>query len=169
MPPASDFAALLRVLHDHKVRFIVVGGVGAVLQGAPITTFDLDVVHALSRANCVRLAEALAKLKAHYRGHPKLLVPTPSLLQSSGHHLLLTEHGPLDVLGAIGRDHGYRELSTYARPLLVKPGLRVRVMPLSFLIKLKEETGRSKDQAVLPILRDTLAERQRSRRRKPPT
>jgi hypothetical protein len=169
MPPASDFAALLRVLHDHKVRFIVVGGVGAVLQGAPVTTFDLDIVHALSRANCIRLAEALDELKAHYRGHPKPLVPTPSLLQSSGHHLLLTEHGPLDVLGEIGQDRGYRELSRHARSLLVQPGLRVRVVPLSLLIKLKEETGRGKDQAVLPILRDTLAEQRRSRRRKPST
>jgi hypothetical protein len=168
-PPASDFAAILRVLHDHKVRFIVVGGIGAVLQGAPVTTFDLDIVHALSLANCVRLAEALATIKACYRGHPKVLVPSASLLQSSGHHLLQTEHGPLDVLGAVGRDRGYRELSRYARTLIVQPGLRVRVVPLSWLIKLKEETARGKDHAVLPILRGTLAEQERARRRKPST
>jgi hypothetical protein len=32
-----------RVLVAHEVEFIVVGGVAAVLQGAPITTQDLDL------------------------------------------------------------------------------------------------------------------------------
>jgi hypothetical protein len=39
------YIAVLRTLSEHRVDFIVVGGVGAVLQGAPIMTFDLDVVH----------------------------------------------------------------------------------------------------------------------------
>jgi hypothetical protein len=29
----------------HDVEFIVVGGVAAVLQGAPVVTFDLDILH----------------------------------------------------------------------------------------------------------------------------
>jgi len=44
--PKPDFFAILEALAAHKVDFIVVGGVAAVLQGAPIATFDLDVVHA---------------------------------------------------------------------------------------------------------------------------
>jgi hypothetical protein len=46
--PSLDFLALLRILVAHGVDFIIVGGVSAVLQGAPISTFDLDLV--LSRA-----------------------------------------------------------------------------------------------------------------------
>lgn len=34
------------MLAGHGVDFIVVGGVAAVLGGAPISTFDLDIVHA---------------------------------------------------------------------------------------------------------------------------
>jgi hypothetical protein len=46
-----DFLAILRTLSDYKVDFIVVGGVCAVLHGAPLATFDLDVVHCRSADN----------------------------------------------------------------------------------------------------------------------
>jgi hypothetical protein len=165
-PPASDFAEILRVLHAHKVRFIVVGGVGAVLQGAPISTFDLDIVHARSRANCARLVKALKTIGASYREHPKPIFPTAALLESPGHHLLITRHGPLDVLGAIGEGRDYRQLSKSSQALVLEPGLRVRILRLPLLVEIKEETARGKDQAVLPILRQTLAEQKRARRRK---
>ncbi len=45
MPAPTKIAELLGVLARHQVDFIVVGGV-AVIQGAPVTTFDLGVVHA---------------------------------------------------------------------------------------------------------------------------
>ena len=35
-----NFAGLLRALHDGRVDFILVGGLAAVLQGAPVSTFD---------------------------------------------------------------------------------------------------------------------------------
>ena len=45
--PVPNFLEILRVLSHYQVDFIVVGGVCAVLQGAPITTFDLDMVHSM--------------------------------------------------------------------------------------------------------------------------
>lgn len=41
---APDFFGIFETLITHDVVFIVVGGVCAVLNGAPINTFDLDVV-----------------------------------------------------------------------------------------------------------------------------
>jgi response regulator RpfG family c-di-GMP phosphodiesterase len=43
MQPSST-PELLEVLGRHRVAFIVVGVTAAVLQGAPVVTFDLDVV-----------------------------------------------------------------------------------------------------------------------------
>ncbi len=40
-----DFFATLRALREGGVEFLVVGGLAAVLDGAPINTFDVDVVH----------------------------------------------------------------------------------------------------------------------------
>ena len=41
------FGDLLRALVEGDVDFIVVGGVAAVLEGALVSTFDLDIVYAL--------------------------------------------------------------------------------------------------------------------------
>jgi hypothetical protein len=46
-----DYLLILQTLADREVDFIVVGGVCAVLHGAPIMTFDLDVVHSRARDN----------------------------------------------------------------------------------------------------------------------
>jgi hypothetical protein len=54
-----NFLSILRTLRKQKIDFIVVGGVGGVLQGAPITTFDLDVVHSRDPVNIERLLAAL--------------------------------------------------------------------------------------------------------------
>jgi len=58
---------ILKVLTRHRVDFIIVGGVSAVLHGAPVTTFDLDVVHSRDQKNLARLLAALQELEAVYR------------------------------------------------------------------------------------------------------
>jgi hypothetical protein len=62
--PKSDFLTILRTLVRHRVEFIIVGGVAAVLQGVPITTFDLDLVHRRESGNIDRLLKALETLEA---------------------------------------------------------------------------------------------------------
>ena len=57
--PTPDFLEIIRILSGHKVDFIIVGGVCAVLHGAPVTTFDLDLVHSRSQDNLNRLLSAL--------------------------------------------------------------------------------------------------------------
>ena len=54
-----DFGCLLRALTEHGVDFLVVGGVGAILQGASLSTFDLDIVHSTEPANIARLLASL--------------------------------------------------------------------------------------------------------------
>ena len=61
------FKDALEILAKHRVDLVVVGGVAAVLNGAPIATFDLDVVHARGQDNLDRLAAALKELEARYR------------------------------------------------------------------------------------------------------
>jgi hypothetical protein len=46
--------ALLRALLDGGVELIVVGGVAAILHGAPTTTRDLDIVHRPESERTVR-------------------------------------------------------------------------------------------------------------------
>ena len=62
-----DFLELFRALHQAGVEYIVVGGVAAILEGAPITTLDLDIVCRLSEDNLNRLEDLLEKLDGQYR------------------------------------------------------------------------------------------------------
>lgn len=158
--PTPDFAELLRVLAEHRVEFIIVGGVAAVLQGAPISTFDLDVVHSRAPDNVVRALTALESLDALYRDPAgRRIAPNGSLLASTGHHLLMTRDGPLDLLGTIGTGMGYEELLGHTVELDLGSGFNVKVLDLPTLIRTKEVADREKDRAVLAILRRTLEQR----------
>ena len=158
--PSPDYIALLRALDAHGVEFIVVGGVCAVLHGAPVATFDLDVVHARTPENVERLLEALKELRATSRSHPgRKGVPGRSHLASGGHQLLHTRHGPLDLLGSVGSGRGFEELKPCSTELELAPDLTIRLLSLETLIELKEEVAHEKDLAVLPLLRRILQER----------
>ena len=154
------FLEILKVLTRHRVDFIVVGGVSAVLHGAPVTTFDLDVVHARNPENISRLLSALEELEGVYRVRPqRQLRPDLSHLAGPGHQLLLTKFGPLDVLGMIGKSRTWDDLRAQTRTMEIEPGVVIHVLDLETLIAIKEELGFPKDVAVLPVLRQTLKER----------
>jgi predicted nucleotidyltransferase len=158
----ADFLALLQALREHDVQFIVVGGVCAVLHGAPISTLDLDIVHARDDENLAKLERALAELDAVYREASwRQLRPTAERLRSAGHHLLITRAGPLDILGEIVGGRGYSELLP-ASQVVELEGFSVSVLELASLIAVKEELRRERDLAVLPILRRLLEEGRRS-------
>jgi hypothetical protein len=160
--PRFSSQEILRSLVEHEVEFIVVGAVSATLQGAPISTFDLDIVHHRSPENLTRLLAALQELDAHYREHKtRRLRPKLSHLSSPGHQLLNTVFGPVDVLRTIGEDLSYVDLLPHTFELKSK-GMRLGLLTLEKLIELKEAADCDKDKAVLPILRRTLEEKRKS-------
>lgn len=153
-----DFEAILEALADAGVEFIVVGGVCAVLHGAPVSTFDLDLVYLRTRENLSRLEQALTRMGAVYREQPAVS-PSASHVDGPGHHLLMTQYGPLDLLGSTVGGQGYRELVEHTEEISLGEDARVRLLDLPTLIRMKEALGRDRDRAMLPILQRTLQER----------
>jgi hypothetical protein len=152
-----DFLGALRALRSGEVEFIVVGGLAALLNGAPVNTFDLDIVHSRERSNIARLLAVLESLDATFRIEPeRRLRPGLNHLTSPGHLNLQTKCGPVDVLGTIGQALSYEDLLNDTVELNIGDGVSVRVLKLEKLIELKEQLGGEKDRAVLPILRRTL-------------
>ncbi len=151
------FLGLLRALLRHGVDFVVVGGVAAQLEGAPILTFDLDVLYDKEPENLARLLAALRELKARYRDpEGRHIEPDAEKLATLRLHLLLTELGALDVLGSIGNGLTYQDL--VSRTILYQLGeSQVLVLELAAVIETKEQANRDKDRAALPVLRQTLA------------
>ena len=104
---------------------------------------------------------ALNELDAFYRGRvDQRLKPNRSHLSSSGHQLLMTNAGPLDLLGTIGAGHTYKDLLKHTVELEAG-GLHLRMLNLEKLIEIKSETITDKDKVMLPILQHILKEKQK--------
>ena len=52
---------VFRCLHAHDVRYVVIGGIAAIVHGVPRTTFDVDLLIEATTANAERLLAALAE------------------------------------------------------------------------------------------------------------
>jgi hypothetical protein len=135
--------------------------VAAQLEGAPILTLDLDILYDKAPENVERLLAALRELKARYRDPAgRHIEPDRTKLETFRINLLLTELGALDVLGAIGNGFTYQDLLD--RTISYELGeARVRVLELAAVIETKEQANRDKDRAALPVLRQTLAMKNR--------
>ncbi|MCP4447454.1 MAG: hypothetical protein GY811_19250 [Myxococcales bacterium] len=151
-PKVTDLEALLESLAGAGLEFVVVGGVAAVLHGAPVTTLDLDIVPRQSVENIERLWGLLDRLDAQMRlSTGPVKRPTREMLVGKGQINLSTNLGPLDILCTLHSGEGYEEL---ARSAVIKGDqvLEVKTIDLETLIRIKSSTGRIKDKMVVPLL-----------------
>ncbi len=160
---ANDrLSQLLGVLLEADVEFVIIGGLAGVLHGAPVTTADIDIVHNKSDANVDRLLALLRAVNARMRADPRNIAPSRAHLQGSGHVLLDTDLGPLDVLCQVGVGQDYAWLLPRSE-VLARGGRTLRIVDLPTLIELKLAANRAKDRLVIPLLVATLEERQAKR------
>lgn len=155
----------LEELTEAGVEFIIVGGMAAILLGAPILTLDLDIVHRRTPENVASLLRWLLAHGAYHRFDlaDRRLPPKEDALLGHGHLNLQTDLGKLDVLCELSEGEGYDEI--VGDTVLMESGaLRLRVLGLPRLIAVKAAAGRPKDRAVLPVLVATLDEQLRSKR-----
>jgi hypothetical protein len=155
---SARFLDTLVVLASHEVEFILVGVLSAVVQGAPVTTFDVDIVHRRTPENVERLLRALSAMDAKYRLDPRQLRPGASHLLGPGHQLLTTTLGDLDCLGTIDGERTFEDLLPESVQLALGEGHSIRALHVRALIAIKQRAGRPKDLAALPALRATLDE-----------
>lgn len=155
----SDPLALLDALNADRVEYLVIGGAAAVLHGAPVATQDLDIVHRLTVRNVGRLHRCLGRLHALIRElGSRDLRPDRAILQSGGQVRLITDFGPLDVLGRLHDGRDYADLVEHSE-LVGDENRQIRVIDLPTLIEIKAGTHRRSDRIVLPILRALLTRR----------
>ena len=161
-PPAFDPLRALRTLLDHRVEFVVIGGIAGRLWGSPTVTNDLDVCYRRSPDNLGRLAAALRSIHARLRGVdddiPFQL--DAGTLREGDSFTFVTDAGNLDVLASPGGTQGYEDLLVAALEIDLDD-MTVKVCDLEDLIRMKAATGRAKDQIELEVLRAVRDERSR--------
>jgi hypothetical protein len=151
-----DLSALLEGLLDAGVKFILVGGLAAVVQGAPVTTLDVDIVPDQASENIAKLLAWLKSIKAIYRRpDDKVIEPREIDFSAKGHALFTTRLGPVDVLAFIEEGKAYEDLLDHTVGIEFR-GHTIRVLDLKTIVELKRGSRDSKDKQRLPVLEETL-------------
>lgn len=155
----TDFNALLRLLTENEVEFIIVGGAAATAHGSARLTLDLDVVYKRSSENIVRVVNALAPIKPYLRGAPAGLPFHWSVetIAKGLNFTLITTLGALDLLGEIVGGGGYEQLSAETIEVDIA-GVKCLCLNLERLIKVKRAAGRPKDLETIAELQQILEE-----------
>lgn len=144
---------LLGTLQQHRVTFILVGGVAARAHGSARLTQDVDIVYARDAANLERLAKALRPLGPYLRGAPPGLPFewSAATLQAGLNFTLTTKAGDIDLFGEIIGGGGYESLEPHTVELSIF-GHPTKVLGLPWLIRVKRAAGRPKDLEVIAEL-----------------
>lgn len=158
-----DPERMLRALGEAGVRFILVGGMAAILHGDVGVTVDVDLVPEHAPDNLDRLARVLRSLEARIRteGEPEGLPFDCSAeflanLAPDAILNLTTSAGDLDLTFQPSGTSGYADLRRDARVIEIADGVTVMVASLADVIRSKEAAGREKDRLALPRLRRLL-------------
>jgi len=152
----ADLSALLEGLLRSDVEFILVGGLAAVIQGAPVTTMDADIVHRQSPENISRLFAFLESIHAVYRRpDDRIIAPKKKDFSKAGHILLTTRLGPLDVLAFIEGGKTYDDLYRHSIQIDFR-GRAIRVLDIKMLTELKRTSKFPEDKQRLAVLEATL-------------
>jgi len=137
---------------------VIVGGLNAVLHGAPIVTQDLDVCYRRTPENLTRLSKALTPFALRLRNLPEGVPDTfdrRSLDFGTNFTLALEDGEEFDLLDEMAAIGGYDEIIGRTVEMEVA-GQLVDVLSLEDLIRTKRAASRPKDLAALPILEATL-------------
>ena len=155
-PTALDLSAILEGLLEAGIKFILVGGLAAVVQGAPVATMDVDIVHNRSSENISKLIAFLKSIGATYRRpDDKVIGPNEGDISGLGHFLFSTRFGPLDVLAFIEQGKAYEDLLEDTVEIEFR-GHIIRVLNLKALVELKKTSRDPKDKQRLIVLEETL-------------
>ncbi|HXV60617.1 MAG TPA: hypothetical protein VEK15_07985 [Vicinamibacteria bacterium] len=164
---ALEADEIFACLDRHKVSYVLIGGLAAVLHGSPLPTVDVDICPSKGGSNLGRLAAALEELDARIRTpdvvggvkfpHDAAFLANVALLN------LVTRYGDLDLSFEPAGTEGFTDLARGAVDVRIR-GIVVKVAALQDVIRSKEAANRPKDQRTLPVLRLLLDEIEKRRK-----
>jgi hypothetical protein len=154
-----DPERLIATLARHEVRYVLIGALGARMQGFPRMTADADITPARDDVNMDHLARALVELDARVFTES---VPEGLAFDCSAKTLaraelwnLVTNAGRLDIAFVPAGISGYDELAKGAVHFEVF-GVDLQVARLEDIIRSKEAADRPQDRQDVVVMRGML-------------
>jgi hypothetical protein len=157
----ARFLDLLRILAEHRVDFVVIGGLAVALHGYVRATEDIDIVPEQSRENLTRLWGALREIDATPTELEDLRTEEmpvafslDGLIPRGGNWALYTRLGRVDVMQWVKGVDSYAELRAGAERIdEPSVGYPIWVAGIDDLISMKEAAGRDIDRIDITALR----------------
>ena len=140
------FEEIIKALVRAQVRFVVIGGVAATIQGSSRFTNDIDICYDTDPENVARLVRLLLEWKAYLRGvEPGL----PFILDERQFRItpvmtLTTAKGAIDVLDTVPGVGDYGAALKVSEPVEIG-SIEFRSLTLDALIASKRAVRRPKD------------------------
>ena len=157
---ALDAEQLLRALAEHKVDYLLIGGLAVQTHGHVRSTNDADIIPAPERLNLERLAAALRQLQAKplNAGHTESKI-TADLLPRANLWQFTTPNGEIDVAHEVPGAAAFDEMMHRALRVRIDD-MEIPVVSLDDLIRMKLASGRPIDLADVAALTDEAADNQ---------
>lgn len=159
------FEDMIGALTAGGVKFVVVGGVAAAVQGSTRFTNDLDICYDPALDNVVHLVRVIRRWKPYLRGvelglpfvfDERALATTPLMT-------LTTARGNIDLLDVVPGVGDHRAVLAASESVTVG-AVEFQALRLEPLIAAKRATGRPKDTEHLIELEAIRAMRKRERK-----
>jgi predicted nucleotidyltransferase len=141
----KHFLEFLRLLENHKVEFVVVGGYAAAVHGFPRYTGELDVFVGISRENADRLIDAFREF-----GFSSLDLKPEDFLEPD--MVIEIGHEPMKIQVLTGIDGISFERCRSDRILVNVSGLEIPFIGFDSLLANKAASLRNKDRIDLEEL-----------------
>jgi hypothetical protein len=136
----QNFTDFINLLEQHKVRYVLVGGLAVLMNGHFRTTKDMDIFYEAERENCDRLLKVI-----HEFGFGYLKLTIDDLMDTASFIKLGREPERIDLLSelpGVTFKEAYNGAFDYKEE---EESFSVRVIHINHLIKNKKAVGRYQD------------------------
>ena len=137
---------LLVAINKESLEVVMVGNAAAALQGAPVTTLDVDFIIRDSETNLRKLKAISENLGASLN---RPFEPASNMMRMMNHEI------QADFLFRMDGINSFESIRSRASNIQVG-SVTTNVASLEDIIRSKKAAGRDKDLASLPILEKTL-------------
>jgi hypothetical protein len=139
MTLAEDFEDFAKLLNQHNVDYMIVGGYALAFHGKPRHTGDLDIWINVSEENAVRMLKVVRDFGLQSLGFQKEDFLTEGLISQIGYPPLR-----IDVLNLIDGVE-FSEAKLNMQRIELENNLVINYIGLSDLVKNKQASGRRQD------------------------
>jgi predicted nucleotidyltransferase len=147
MTLARDFEDFVKLLNQHKVEYMVVGGYALAFHGKPRHTGDLDIWINISEKNAKLMLKVLKDFGLSSMGFTKEDFLKPGYVSQIGYPPLR-----IDILNSIDGIE-YSTAAENMQQVEIERGLTLNYIGLNDLLKNKLASGRSQDMTDVKELR----------------